>query len=257
VKVEEMEPGMEALLERLVPDLAIQWKGATEEQIDKIQKIVRQISGNDLPKFYHWFLLRMGQSMGQLSIPEMDYSAATILDWYGDDFEDDGSKFFMIGKTSEEMLELHMYYDFNYPARDDARLTRRAEDGGEDFRAYDTFREMIASTVVRRSAMRSTHFCYGTVSSETGNILPEIEPVIASLGFTKPDVPTGIRCGLFEGKDAIMSVTTAPGLVSNVCGVVLGCGDLKRLRNILGTITTEADFHLEIENDPRRLDFLS
>lgn len=254
MKVEELEPGMEELLRRHEPDLARQWKGATEAQIDKIEQIVRKISGHDLPKFYRWFLMRMGQSMGPLSIPEMDYSAPTIISWYGDDFEDDGSKFFKIGHTSEEMMQLHMYYDFNYPARDDARLTRRAAEGGDDFRAFETFREMIASFVVKCSAMSSPVSCFGILMNNTGgDILPELDPVMDSLGFKKPAIPTGLRCGLYEGSQAIMDVSTAPDLVTHISGFCLGGSDANILRNILGTIATETDFTLDVEDDPRRI----
>jgi len=250
MKVEELEPGMDELFQRLIPDL-MNWQGATADEIEKIEQIVRKISGHDLTKFYRWFLVRMGHSMGKFSYYDMDYSAPTVISWYGEDFEDDGSKFFKIGHTSEPELELHMYYDFNYPERDDARVTMRQAEGGEDYRQFETFREMLATKAAQIHAVEFPVFCTGTIVDD--DILPQLDPVMDSLGFNKPNIPTGPRCGLYEGSQATMVTISSMDFGLKSCGFGLGGIDANILRNILGTIATETDFILDVKNDPRRI----
>jgi hypothetical protein len=249
--IEELEPGMDELFQRLIPDL-MDWQGATADEIETIDQIVREISGAGMPKFYRWFLMRMGHSMGKFGYHDMDYSVATILSWYNGNFEDDGSKFFKIGHTSEPELELHMYYDFNYPARDDARVTMRQAEGGEDYRDFETFREMLATKAVSIHAGRFPVFCTGTMLSDN-DILSQLDPVMDSLGFKKPAIPTGPRCGLYEGRQAIMVTTSSLDLGTESCGFMLGGNDANSVRNVLGTITTETEFTLNVKNDPRQL----
>lgn len=251
MKIEELEPGMDELLQRLIPDL-MDWQGATADEVEKIARIVRKITGHDLPKFYRWFLMRMGHSMGKFSYDDMDYSAPTVISWYDEDFEDDGSKFFKIGHTSESELALHMYYDFNYPERDDARVTVRHAEGGEDYKQFETFRERLATTAAQIHAIRFPVFCTGTLV-DAADILPQLDPVLDSLGFKKPNIQTGPRCGLYEGRQATMVTTGSMDLGLESCGFGLGGIDANILRNILGTIETETAFSLVVEDDPRRL----
>jgi len=242
---------MDELFRRLIPDL-MDWQGATVDEIEKIEQIVREISGDDMPKFYRWFLMRMGHSMGRFSYSDMDYSAPTIISWYGNDFEDDGSKCFKIGHTSEPELELHMYYDFNYPARDDARVTMRQAEGGEDYRQFETFREMLATRAGAIRARRFPVFCTGTMLNEN-NILTQLDPVMDSLGFKKSAIPTGPRCELYEGRQVIMVVSSSLDLETDSCGFMLGGIDANIVRNVLGAIATETEFTLDVKNDPRQL----
>ena len=251
MEIEELEPGMEELFQRLIPDL-MNWQGASSDEIEKIEQIARKITGNDLPKFYRWFLLRMGRSMGDFSDDDMDYSALTVLSWYEENSESDGTKFFKIGHTSEPELELQMYYDFNYPVRDDACVTMRHAEGGEDFKQYETFREMLASKAAQIHAIRLPVFCMGTLVG-TGDILPQLDPLMVNLGFKKPNIPTGPRCELYEANKATMVASSSMDLGLEACGFVLGGSDANMLRNILGTIAAETDFILDVKDDPRQL----
>lgn len=251
VLIEELEPGMDELFQRLIPDL-MDWQGATADEIETIERIVRKISGDGMPKFYRWFLMRMGQSMGRFSDPDMDYSAPAVVSWYSNDFEDDGSKFFKIGHTSEPELELHMYYDFNYPARDDARVTMRQAEGGEDYKQYETFREMLAAKAVSIHAVRFPVLCTGTMLNDN-DILSQLDPLMDSLGFKKPAIPTGPRCRMYEGSQAIMFTKGSLDFGTESCGFMLGGIDANILRNVLGTIATETEFILEVKDDPRQL----
>lgn len=251
MKIEELEPGIEELIQRLVPDL-MNWQGATADEIEKIEKIVRKIAGHDLPKFYRWFLMRMGHSMGKFSEYDMDYSASKVIAWYDREWEDDGSKFFKIGHSSDELMPLHMYYDFNYPARDDARLSRRLAEGGEDYKASETFREFLARKAAYIHVYRFPVQCIGTLRSDK-DILLQLDPVMDGLGFKKPTIPTGPRCGIYVGSQATIVIRGSLDWGTEICGFGMGGVDENILRNILGTIETDTDFTLKVEDDPRRL----
>lgn len=248
--IEELEPEMDELFQRLIPEY-MNWQGSTTEEVEKIEQIVRKVSGNNMPKFYRWFLMRMGQSMGEFRYHDMDYSAATVLSLYGRFFEDDGSKFFKIGHTSEPELGLHMYYDFNHPKRDDARVTMQQAEGGENYKQFETFREMLAIKVASIHAVRLPEFFNGTMLNDDG-ILSQLDPVMDSLGFKKLAIPTGPRCGLYLGSKATMIVTGSMDLEPDSCGFGLG-GDVNSIRNILGVIATDTDFIIDVKDDPRRL----
>jgi len=262
MKVEELEPEMDALLQRLVPTIMNEWQGAKDQEIVQIEKIVREVAGEELPKFYRWFLMRMGQSMGPLRTPGMDYSALTVISRYKKDKnsskDEGGNKFLLIGQCSEDVLPLNMYYDFQYPARDDVRVTKQASDGGDDFPQFETFREMIAwNAMLTFRVEKFNRLCKGTLYDDSGeNIFLKFDPVMFSLGFAKPSVPTGPLCGLYESSEAAMvtlDVIGFEGDASDGFAFTLGGTDQNILRRILGAIATETDLVLDVMNDPRQL----
>ena len=55
-----MEPEMDRFLDELVPAARGTLAGATDEDIDRIEAL----AGLPLPRFYRWFLSRMGLNMG-------------------------------------------------------------------------------------------------------------------------------------------------------------------------------------------------
>jgi hypothetical protein len=122
----DLEPEVEDLLLRLVPELSQQWKGATPGEIDAVEAI----AGRPLPRFYRWFLMRMGQDMGPIAYPVFDFAAPTVLACYSEELFPPHPRYLMIGYSLDEIMPLHLLYDFEHPARDDARVTKRHAQGG-------------------------------------------------------------------------------------------------------------------------------
>jgi hypothetical protein len=58
-----LEPEMESLLLRHVPKLDSQWEGASEDDI----RAIEELAGQPLPRFYQWFLSRMGATLKMIS----------------------------------------------------------------------------------------------------------------------------------------------------------------------------------------------
>ena len=72
---------LEALLRRLVPGVDKTWRGAARADIDAIE----EHADRELPDVYRWFLETMGESMGALAYPSLDFSARRMLAAYRSD----------------------------------------------------------------------------------------------------------------------------------------------------------------------------
>ncbi|HYO59403.1 MAG TPA: SMI1/KNR4 family protein [Archangium sp.] len=239
-----IELEMEELLLRIVPELAEQWQGATPDMMARIERL----AGRPLPPFYRWFLSRMGKSMGALAYPTLDFSAQRVLACYAEKLIAPDSRFLLIGYESNEIMPLHVFYDFDAPAREDALVTERDARGGELYDRFETLREMLAwGALLRFRVNKMPQKCEGILSSDDPDLLSHLEPLMSSLGFTKP-ISTGPRCGLYERHDAVMICNRTPReeLLGNQA-FRLGGRDAGVLRKILGRITTESSLEVEVD----------
>lgn len=247
MRAQDLEPEMEALSLRLVPDLEHQWEGAPQHEIDRIEAI----AGRPLPRFYRWFLLRMGHSMGPIAYPRLDFSAPKVLSCYAEGLFSPNPRFLMIGHESDEGMPLHVLYDFEYPARDDARVIKRHAMGGAAYGQFDTFREMIAWGEVYDHGVR-THpqRCVGMFKDSGGHVRSHLDPVMRSLGFEMP-VAAGPRCAIYLRSDAAMVTRASLDNEPRRHVFRLGAADQGRIRRILGEVTSETSLELVIDEwDP-------
>jgi len=246
---QDLEPEMEEFLLRLVPGLASRWEGATEDEIHQIE----HITGQELPRFYRWFLMRMGHRTGLDEYASMDFSASKILSSYAEELFAPEPRFLMIGYESDEVMPLHLLYDFDYPARDDARVFRCLALGGPSSVEFETFREMIAWGTLQTHAQDFPNYCRGLIRGTGESVPSQLYPVMSSLGFKSP-IASGPYCALFEGSQAAMVTSGNPTESNTRHGFHLGGSNKKILRDILGVIVAETSLDIKIrENDPRRL----
>ncbi|MFL5353212.1 SMI1/KNR4 family protein [Archangium sp.] len=240
----EIELEMEELLLRIVPELKEQWQGASPEMIARIERL----ADRPLPPFYRWFLSRMGKSMGALAYPTLDFSAQRVLACYAEKLVAPDPRFLLIGHESNEMMPLHVFYDFDVPAREDALVTERDAMGGELYDRFETLREMLAwGAILKFRVNKMPQKCEGILSSDDPDLLSRLEPLMSSLGFTKP-ISTGSCCGLYERYDVVMICKRSPR--EELVGIQafrLGGRDAGVLRKILGRITTESSLEVEVD----------
>lgn len=235
---------MEALLLSLLPDLQRQWQGASEEQIGQIERL----AGGSLPRFYRWFLLRMGRSMGPLAYETIDFSADKILTCYAEKHFRPDPRFLLIGADSDELTELHVHYDFDYPDRDDARVVKRSALGGAIYPEFETFREKLAwGKFLRYRVEKYPQLCMGFLKSQGNDVLSYLNPVLASMGFTVP-IPTGKCCALYQRANAAMVTSCAPNDAPKRHIFRLGGSDAAALRKILGVVATETSLEVKIKS---------
>lgn len=243
---QEVEAAMEALLLRVVPGLAEQWKGATPDAIAQIEKI----AGRPLPSFYRWFLSRMGVSMGALAYPSLDFSAQRVLGCYAKGWVEPHPRLLMISHDSNGMMPMPHFYDLDAPARGDALVASKEEGADADdlYEHFETMREMLAWSALSRFRLdKAPQTCNGTFSGDPPNLLALVEPVMSRLGFSQP-IPTGPYCGLYERDDAAMICKGMPRHgADSARSFELGGTTSGALRKILGEIAAATSLEVDVD----------
>jgi hypothetical protein len=243
MRPQELEPEVEEFFARLLPDLDQELRGATQDEVDRIERI----AGCILPRFYRWFLLRMGEGMGPLAYPTLDFRASTVLSCYAERLFMPHPRFLMIGHETNEMMPLHALYDFEHPARYDARVVKRSPMGGAIYNRFETFREMIVWGVFRSEYVGNLkQRCRGSLTDGGGDVLSHLDPVMKSMGFVSP-IPTGPCCGVYQGAGLGLATSATPGQPPRNHFFYLGGPNAGRLRRILGEIATETSLELSVD----------
>ena len=230
----DLEPEMEALLHRLYPRLDDEVEGATSSEIDKIREIV----GHELPRFYEWFLARMGRNMGPLASPYIDYSAARVLWCYQQGLAEPDPDDLLIGyDVTGDPMDLHIFYDFRRPCREDAMIAKGEPDAGPVYPEFETFREQIGwGKTMAHVVMKSPSYCKGIVRSLTSiNAVDQLKKLMNTHGFEEP-LSTGSYCGIFMRADMTMTCSRDIVFPTDMAAFQLGGKSEAWLRRFLGEI---------------------
>ncbi|NMO19537.1 hypothetical protein HPC49_29400 [Pyxidicoccus fallax] len=143
------------------------------------------------------------------------------------------------------MMPLHLFYDFDLPARGDAAVARRHAMGGDLHYRFETLREMLAWNAFFKFRVGGLpRRCKGIFRGEHP-ILPRLAPLMSSLGFTTP-IATGTFCGLYERADAAMYCNSTP-LEEGILSFTLGGDDEGTLRRILGELAKESSLTVKVK----------
>jgi hypothetical protein len=243
MRPQDLEPDVEALLVRLLPDLPQRWEGASAQEIEQMEAL----AGRPLPIFYRWFLQRMGCSTGPLLYAGLDLSVGKILSCYAEGLVAPNPRFFLIGYETDPVGPLHLFYDFSYPARDDARVITRLFAGGPAYVQFETFREMLVwgEFVASRIEELPQH-CSGCFKVKGVDALDTLQRLLQEQGFVAP-VPTGACCALYDRADAAMAVSSTPSdPPSPYFFFEFGGPNSSVLRRVLGVIATRSTLDCEV-----------
>ena len=245
------EAELEKLLESLVPDFNKEVKGATKEEIAELEKV----SECDIPEFYQWFLSRMGRDMGELSFPTIDFTASKVIRCYREGLVKPDARYLLIGHESKPLF-WNMFYDLDSQINGDAHLIRREPDEDKNDLKFETFREMLAWTMVLNYSVNAyPEFCDGLLIDVAGDVLLKLDPVMRDIGFNTP-IKTGKYCGIYLGIEATLITSSTPEGNAGYHGFCLGGFSPEELRRILGEIESVTSFEIDIDdNDPRRLNY--
>lgn len=236
------EPALEQLLLRIVPGLPQGWRGASEEDIARLEAI----AGGPLPACYRWFLSRMGESMGAMAYPTVDFSARAVLSAYERRAIEPDRRFLLIGHERDELMPLHYFYDLGRPARDDALVVRMLSPRDESHEQFETLREMLAwGELWAQRVEHAPQHCRGRLRCAAGAVLSELAPRLHALGFEAP-IQTGEHCGLFEREDATLICTGTPGDAPSSQAFCLGGQSASALGQLLDAITRGAALELTL-----------
>jgi hypothetical protein len=231
----DLEPELEALLLRWVPDMSSRWRSASEQDIEAIERI----AGGELPRCYRWLLLRLGHGWSTIGFRTLDFSARTIVQGHARGvFALREGMMCIASDTAKEQPQLR-YYDLAHPVKDDAPVYVAGPE--DDFEPeYETLRELIASAVFDNHRLRPMPFrCEGLIVAEDqGDALEVLAPLLEELGFRKP-VPCGPLCLLYDdGTLAFSSYRSPAWPTPYVVPFNLGGPSLGMLRKLLGMIST-------------------
>ncbi|MFY0539695.1 SMI1/KNR4 family protein [Nannocystis pusilla] len=225
-----------------MPDLAAGWRGAAAEQIEQIE----QRAGRPLPRFYRWFLARMGVSMGPIAYRTIDFSAARVEAAYAKGLVAQDPRLLLIGWQSDTSMPMHLFYDLDCAARDDARVVLRHAEGGDVYPHFETLREMIAwGELLSHRVNKCMQRCEGAVLDDDGEIVARLDPVLRSLGFTAP-IATGPRCMIYESTEAAMVSRATLTDEPTVHAFTLGGKSAGYLRRMLGELATRSGLALDV-----------
>jgi hypothetical protein len=236
---------MESFLLRHVPKLDSQWEGASEDDI----RAIEELAGQPLPRFYQWFLSRMGGSPGHL-VRFKNFTASAVLSNYRQGLAESEAGLLQIAIEPDDVMPTAVYYDLNRPVRDDAVVMVGAADGGDLEDDFETFREMMGWYTLNAYGIDSAEqHCKGIIRGS--DVSEQLGQVLANIGFDNP-IPTGPYCCIAERSDAAMIGVVSPYERNKGFLIFrLGGKDVGSLRRILGRVSTESSVEIEIDKwDP-------
>ncbi len=231
-----LEPELEALFERWVPDMSTRWRSASGPDIEAIERI----AGGELPRCYRWLLLRLGEGWQKIGYGTLDFSARTIVDGYARGVFPHHEGMLCIADDTAEWQPQLRYYDLAHPAKEDAAVFMAGPEELDFEPEYEGLREMLASTVFDNYRLRPLPFrCEGVlVAEDEGDALAAFAPLLAELGFSAP-VPTGPLCLMYDnGALAFSSYRSPRWPIRHSLPFDLGGPSLAALRQFLGLVAT-------------------
>lgn len=242
----ELEPAMERWLEQLMPGFAAKVEGASATEIAEIE----DLAGRPLPRFYRWFLWRMGRKMGPFAYRTVDFSVGRILSCYADGTFQRDPRHLVIGFEADELAQTHIAYDFDYVVRDDARSIMWDGADATQSDGFETFREMLAWGLMLELRVWRQPLRVRAVlrDDETENVAMRVAPVMRKLGFISP-IETGPYTMVYERDGAaLVGTEMLQAALPNHQTICLGATSEGEARNLLGILVAETGVSLSVRD---------
>ena len=248
------EPELESFLQMLSSEAWDQVQGASDQEMAALEKL----AGRTLPVFYHWFLQRMGRSMGGFSHNAYDCSAAKILAAYQDEkLFVPHPRYFVIGYQKgweNSPVTYHWGYDLDHPMQDDARLVRIEELETPSVEPEaDTFREEIASHAFWKFRIKPANDqCYGSIIHKSQSaVMTVLDAALKSYGLNTPGSSLmGPSCLLYGGPNIALRIRLTPGDSLDVCRFTLGCNDLPTRKKLVNALSRDGSIQVSVREFP-------
>lgn len=242
-----LEPELEALLIRIVPDLQRSWSGTSPQEFEELEELV-ELTGYGFPPCYLWFLSRLGGSAGALYPMLRGFTAASVLAAYQHGSVNIGPTQFLIGRKPDPLMPLDVYYDLACPLQDDALVLSRVAQGGPETKASETFREYLAAGALTLfGVMKAPQRCFGAFVDSGSRAADQLEIVMNNLGFTSP-IRTGPFCRLYERDD--MTMVAESTVKPENLGILvfrIGGPSVAAIRRVLGEIATRSTLQVDAD----------
>jgi hypothetical protein len=243
-----LEPELEALLLRIVPNLAHEWSGASPEEIEEIEDRF-DVRGHEVPPFYRWFLSRLGGRVGALHPMLRGFTAASVLEAYHSGSVRLSRTQVLIGRMPDPLMPLDVYYDLTCPMRGDALVTTTVMESGPERNAAETFREWLAAGAFRGfRVLQAPHSCFGAFVDAGGGVAEQLDAVMSALGFTNPLSASGPYCRLYEREEVTMVAKSS--VEPSSLGILvfdIGGPSVASIRRVFGEIGTKTSLQIDVD----------
>lgn len=242
-----LEPELEALLLRIVPELRRSWSAVAPHELEELEELV-ELAGYDFPPCYRWFLSRLGGNVGALHPMLRGFTAASVLHAYQCGSVHLGPTQFLIGRKPDPLMPLDVYYDLACPRQGDALVLSRVAQGGPETKASQTFREYLAAGALNIfGVMKAPHRCFGAFVDSGAQAAAQLETVMRQLDFMSP-IKTGPFCRLYERSD--MTMVASSTVKPDNLGILvfrIGGASVSAIRRVLGEIATGSTLQVDAD----------
>jgi hypothetical protein len=239
----DLEPELEALLSKWVPDMSSRWRSASEPDVEAIERI----AGGELPRCYRWLLQRLGEGFGEIGFGTLDFSARAIVAGHARGAFPTHEGMMCIAKDTAEWQPQLRYYDLAHPAKDDAPVFVAGPEEGEFEPEYESLRELVGSAVFKNHRLGLMPFrCEGLlVAEDKGDALEVLAPLLDERGFRAP-IRCGPLCLLYDdGALAFSSYRSPAWPTPYLIPFDLGGPSQEALRKLLGVVVTSTSLVIE------------
>lgn len=240
----DLEPELNAWLAKLLPELDQHVQPATPSDTAAMERY----AGRPLPRFYRWFLARMGRDNAPFALRTMELRVGRILQAYEDGTFHRDPRFLFVGYETNTEVQEHFVYDLDHPARDDARLATMATyDEEPDWPVgYETFREFFVESIFYQYVLaeKEQQVAFIIETEDDDTVTRHLDPFFTSMGLTSP-IATGPYARFYEGERqaAIASASLdTPGPFRMRMRV--GCDTVAEARALVGHLATHDDLTL-------------
>lgn len=233
----DLEPELERLLEKYVPDMASNWSRASDHDIATLEAI----AGRELPRCYRWMLLRLGRGWADIAYGSLDLSAQAVTQGYARKAFPELEGMMCIALDTDSFQPQLRYYDLAHGTDDDAPVFEAGPEDDELSAEYETLREFIGVAVFSSQRVDTLPIrVEGIFISEEGSsALDEFEHFVEDHGYRAP-LTTGRFCTAYDdGEVAISSYSTpAASTRRDLLPFRLGGPSEGELRKFLGLLAT-------------------
>lgn len=190
-----LEPELEALMMRCVPNMESKWRGATPAEVARVE----ELAGTELPRCYRWLLLRLGRGWQSIAYPTLDFSVHRILEGHQrGQFPRREGMLCIADDVAPDQPQLR-YYDIAHAQNDDAPVFMAGPEEDDFEVEFDGLRQMVGWSVFNNHRLNVLPFrCEGRFSArdEPDAIERFHALLVDELGF-EAVIPKSAHCQLY------------------------------------------------------------
>lgn len=235
-----LEPQLESLLLRWVPNMSSRWQSTSQEDME----VIVHYAGGRLPNCYEWMLRRLAGGFASIGFGALDFSARTLIDGHRRGlFPHHEGMTCIAVDTSIDQPQLR-YYDLAHQKDGDAMVFIAGPEEGEIEPEFQTLRELIGTAAFDNFRLSSMPFrCKGLLETPGDqDVAVAVLPLLEAQDF-RPQVPCGPFCLLYDNGSAAFSSFRSPAWppTTHVMPFALGATSSASLRSIMGHVAAATD----------------